>query len=505
MRHEMTHRFCFAALILAALGSVSVVLALSASAQQAPTLEELASATYGGIEEAPVTLVVGHWEGEPAFEGAASVPRVDLAPGFRVTGDLDGDGGDEAVALLHYNFGGSGVFSYLAVVGRRADGGLENLATAEIGDRVQLRSALVEKGELAIETVEAGPGDGACCPGQKLRRVFALKAGELVERSSEDQGRLTLADLEGPNWRLVRWSRDEPVAEGLAIELRFDSESVSGGSGCNRYQGSVAAGELPGDLSMISPLAGTRMACPPPTDAAESRYLAALQQVQRFRFAAGKLVLDWSEGDQWGSLTFEEAGSPMAANEASTSPSFDCERAQGSVEELVCQDTELAALDRRLAEVYERAIQSWPSEEIQLQRTTQRGWIKGRNDCWKAEATRDCVAFAYRSRIAELQIQSGQLEAADPVLYVCQDDATRPFYAAFYNQTDPASVVLTYGDDQAVLYRTRAASGAKYAGPNVEFWEHHGEARVEWFGQQLRCRTRLESSIEKVDPPVSAT
>jgi hypothetical protein len=98
-------------------------------AQAAPSHEELASATYLGFDESPLTLVDGHWEGEPAFEGAASVPRVDLAPTFRVTGDLDGDGSEEAVALLRYNFGGSGVFSYLAVVQRSADGGLAMIGT----------------------------------------------------------------------------------------------------------------------------------------------------------------------------------------------------------------------------------------------------------------------------------------------------------------------------------------------------------------------------------------
>ena len=278
----------------------------SVKGQVAPSYEELASATYLGLDESPLTLAEGHWEGEPAFEGAASVPRVDLATAFRVTGDLNGDGTDEAVALLHYNSGGSGVFSYLAVVGRDEEGQAKNLATAELGDRVQLRSAIVDDGKLAIETIEASADDAACCPGQKLRKTFRLESGKLQLDSQENLGRLTLADLEGQSWRLVRWSPDEPVAEGLEIELQFDGESVSGGSGCNRYQGSVAAGEMPGDFSMTSPLAGTRMACPPPTDVAESRYLAALQQVKRFRFDAGRLVLDWSDGEHWGFLTFEE-------------------------------------------------------------------------------------------------------------------------------------------------------------------------------------------------------
>jgi uncharacterized protein len=473
-----------------AIGIPVLLVARSASAQQAPTLEELAAATYGGIEQAPATLVEGHWEGEPAIEGSASVPRIDLAADFRVTGDLDGDGEDEAVALLHSNFGGTGVFAYLAVVKRAADGALENVATAGIGDRVQLRSARVEGEKLVIETVEAGPEDAACCPGQKRLRIFALEGGRLVERSNEDRGRVSVADLEGVAWRLTRWAADEPLAEGVRIDLRVGGGELSGTSGCYRYRASVAAGELPGDLALASPLDVTRTTCPPPGDEAGGRYLDALENVDRFRYAAGRLVLDWSDNEQWGSLTFEAEPASARSGQASASPSFDCRRARGEVEQLICGDDELAALDRRMAEVWERALERWPVEEIQLQRATQRGWIQGRDACAQTGATEECVAFAYRSRIAELQIQSGQVQGAEPVLYVCQEDDARPFSAAFYGETDPPSVVLSYGDDQVVAFRAPSASGARFTAPDLEFWEHHGEATVDWFGTRLSCRVR---------------
>ena len=50
----------------------------------------------------------------------------------------------------------------------------------------------------------------------------------------------------------------------------------------------------------------------------------------------------------------------------------------------------------------------------------QRGWIKGRNDCWKSEDVEGCVTFAYQSRIAELEIGSGQVEAVTPTGYRCE-------------------------------------------------------------------------------------
>ena len=51
--------------------------------------------------------------------------------------------------------------------------------------------------------------------------------------------------------------------------------------------------------------------------------------------------------------TFLIAGGSVMAAEA---PSFDCTKADGTIEELICGDPELAALDRRLAEVYGQSI-----------------------------------------------------------------------------------------------------------------------------------------------------
>ncbi|TNF77980.1 MAG: DUF1311 domain-containing protein, partial [Acidobacteria bacterium] len=62
-------------------------------------------------------------------------------------------------------------------------------------------------------------------------------------------------------------------------------------------------------------------------------------------------------------------------------PSFDCNQASGEIEELICADADLAKLDRKLAEVWKKALANWPQEEVAVQRAFQRGWIKGRNDC----------------------------------------------------------------------------------------------------------------------------
>jgi len=186
-------------------------------------------------------------------------------------------------------------------------------------------------------------------------------------------------------------------------------------------------------------------------------------------------------------ITAPEAfGGPLPS-----SPTFDCSKASGQVERLICKDDGLAALDRRMAEVYAKAMKNWPANIAKEQRAYQRGWIKGRNDCWKADDLRACTELSYRTRIVELQIKSGQLMVPTPVGYACTGGEDKPFLATFYQQTEPSSAVITYGDDQVIAFSAASASGAKYTAANVEFWEHQGEASVNWFGTKLTCRPRV--------------
>ena len=64
--------------------------------------------------------------------------------------------------------------------------------------------------------------------------------------------------------------------------------------------------------------------------------------------------------------------------------SYDCDNVKaGSIEEMICFDKGLSALDRRPAEVYTIAIEKAVNKHPPILKPEQRGWIKGRNDCWK--------------------------------------------------------------------------------------------------------------------------
>jgi uncharacterized protein len=171
-------------------------------------------------------------------------------------------------------------------------------------------------------------------------------------------------------------------------------------------------------------------------------------------------------------------------------PAFDCQKASGEIEALICQDAELATLDRDMAGIFKRAEAKNSGDELKTLKAMQRGWIKGRNDCWKAQDKRQCVIASYNLRMVELQIQNGLVIVPTAVGYVCNNDNSKPFFATFYNELKPPAAVITYGDDQTIALAAPAASGSKYSAEGISFWEHHGEATVEWYGTQLTCIPR---------------
>ena len=76
------------------------------------------------------------------------------------------------------------------------------------------------------------------------------------------------------------------------------------------------------------------------------------------------------------------AGGPALAQ----GPAFSCDKvAAGSIEALICQDASLSALDRQLAALYAEASKKAASDPYSLLKAEQRGWLNGRDECWKSE------------------------------------------------------------------------------------------------------------------------
>ena len=286
----------------------------AAASQEPPSIGEIGDATIEGIYDDPVLLDGGTYEGEPFVEGGASMPRVKLLD-FYCTGDMDGSGVDETVAFLSESSGGSGTDLFVAVMGRR-DGEIENIGTAIVGDRVQVRNARVEKGTVVLDVLQAGPDDAMCCPGELATRAWKIDGHELVEIETDTPTRrLSVAELEGVQWTLRRFGSSDPYGGEPPITIVFDGDRVAGSSGCNRYFATIAEGDVPGGIS-VGQAGGTMMACPDEVMKVERRYLGALAAVSDYGFMLGDLVLTYSMAEgEFAALFFESGPLPAAGGQ----------------------------------------------------------------------------------------------------------------------------------------------------------------------------------------------
>ncbi|TKB43378.1 DUF1311 domain-containing protein [Thalassotalea mangrovi] len=180
---------------------------------------------------------------------------------------------------------------------------------------------------------------------------------------------------------------------------------------------------------------------------------------------------------------------------AATTPSFSCEKViEGSTEALICDQSNLANLDRQLDDVYQAALSKSSGGMRATLQAEQRGWLKGRNECWKQELQSQCIAVSYQWRIAELQARYQLVENTGPQFYQCEQNPANELVVTFY-QTNPKTLIAERGDSVSLMYIQESASGSRYQGRNESFWEHQGEAMVTWGYQQpqMRCvRTQAD-------------
>ena len=177
-------------------------------------------------------------------------------------------------------------------------------------------------------------------------------------------------------------------------------------------------------------------------------------------------------------------------------PAFDCAKAESSAEELICSNEDLAKLDRSLADVYGKAvaaIETFADKKTALKefKAYQRGWIKGRDECWKADDELACIKADYEYRIAEITAKYGLIEGQKPVFYMCNDNPADEIVATFF-PTTPPSARLERGDSTEIVVEGPTGSGARYLGDfGIVFWIKGDEAMVEWpQGTSFDCKVR---------------
>lgn len=191
-------------------------------------------------------------------------------------------------------------------------------------------------------------------------------------------------------------------------------------------------------------------------------------------------------GDEQRKPNLAEAPKPVRAITAS----FDCDRARGQAQELICGDAALALMDREVARL------SGQSDEVASQAHVE--WMQERDSCDKADELRQCVMSAAMLKIHRLRKMSGSVTAGDeptvgPVAFTCRGLAGE-VEATFVN-SQPGAVALEWDGKVIAIDQVIAASGAKYEGrwngqPYI-FWNKGMEATFTVPGKgDLQCEEK---------------
>jgi len=114
-------------------------------------------------------------EGSPGDENYLSVVVMD----FIARGDLNGDGENEAAAVVAENYGGSGTFVFLAVY-QYIDDEPVFLTSIFLDDRPIVNELAVQEGEIFVDAVIHDRNDPACCPSLETSRYYLLNGLNLV-------------------------------------------------------------------------------------------------------------------------------------------------------------------------------------------------------------------------------------------------------------------------------------------------------------------------------------
>jgi len=120
-----------------------------------------------------------------------------------------------------------------------------------------------------------------------LPLVLLLGVALAAGCGSDEESAAEPPAFEGVPWVLAS-GLDVDGWESARPSAVFAGGTVGGSGGCNRYTASYT---VDGEELRIGTVAATRMACPPPADAVESAYLAALGRVAEWRTDVEELLL----------------------------------------------------------------------------------------------------------------------------------------------------------------------------------------------------------------------
>ncbi len=286
------------------------VLASCASKPTRPVTRELIGNTKytpqasASVADGSVQLMNGRWDG-PSDTGF-SHPYVSMMPDFTVYGDIDGDGNNEAVVIVHESGGGSGIDRVVALFGRVGEE-VHHLGSVVLGNRVQVRSVHIQPGQLTVEYVRQTEGEPLCCPTEVARTRWSYVKGAFSPISDEVLGKLRPELLKGTQWIL------QPPTKP-AITLTYADGRFMGETGCNQYSASVKDGAYGGAILVESARTTLRI-CDSAAGDSDINFLQRLQHATRMGFRPDLLWMSYDLGGEKeiGTLEFKEATKPISS------------------------------------------------------------------------------------------------------------------------------------------------------------------------------------------------
>ena len=143
-------------------------------------------------------------EGTPGSEEFLLVSATDLF----ARGDLNGDGENEAAAIVTETYGGSGSFVFLAVY-QYLDDEPVFLTSIFIDDQPLFNQLAIEDGKIFLDVAVHDSDDPTCCPSLKTKQHYFLNGVNLI---------------------LTDYSTETPAGEPRAIKIEepIDGTQVSG-------------------------------------------------------------------------------------------------------------------------------------------------------------------------------------------------------------------------------------------------------------------------------------
>jgi heat shock protein HslJ len=125
--------------------------------------------------------------------------------------------------------------------------------------------------------------------------AFALVLAACGGDDGSDGDTQDPAALEGESWILTQMLTAGGQTEivDVGVNASFDGTTISGVSGCNRYNASY---EASGEEISFGPISGTKMACPEPEGSTEARFLQLLEGVASYEVSGRSMSMNDADG-----------------------------------------------------------------------------------------------------------------------------------------------------------------------------------------------------------------